>query len=105
MGAPDPDGVDIDFDGDRAVVQYQVWREANPKSRKARAIRILRMVGHDGEGWRCRWCEDYIPIFKRTDARYCSTRCRKAGARARRKARKEAATIDPTLGFRSEFHK
>ena len=95
MGAPDPDGVHIDFYGDRAVVQFQVWIEANPKSRKARAIRILRQIGYHGEGWRCRWCNDYIPTFKRADARYCSNGCRKADARARRKLRKKALT-DPT---------
>jgi len=26
MGAPDLNGIQIDFDGDRALVQYQIWR-------------------------------------------------------------------------------
>ena len=87
MGAPDPDGIEIDYDGDRALVMFHVWGEANPKARKARAIRIMRQIGRDGEGWRCSWCDGYIPTFKRTDARYCSNSCRKADARARRKRR------------------
>lgn len=89
MGAPDPDGIHIEFDGNRALVQYQIWREANPKSRKARAISILLLIGRDGEGWQCSWCGDFIPIFKRADARYCCNGCRKAEARVRRKRRNE----------------
>ena len=95
MGAPDPAGIEIDLTGDRALVHYHVWGETNPRNRKARATRILRLIGDDGEGWRCRWCGDYIAVFKRTDARYCSTRCRKARARENRKARRIVIAPEP----------
>lgn len=95
MGAPDPDGIRVEFYDGRVVVLYQVWREANPKTRKARAKRLLKLIGRDGEGWRCVRCDEPIPIFRRADARYCSTGCRKGAARERRKERGRAGPSGP----------
>lgn len=85
MGAPDPDGISIDLQDGRVVVQFQVWCESNPVAREARAVRILRLIGIDGDNWQCRWCGNPIPVFKRADAHYCRETCRKANARARRR--------------------
>lgn len=50
MGAPDPFGIKVDEVGDRVTVQYYLWDTTNRKSREARAIRILRLIGPKGEG-------------------------------------------------------
>lgn len=88
MPAPDPDGVCevCREDGRITVTGEQSW--TNPRARNARMVRILRNVQRDG--WRCRFCEDEVPLFRRADARYCSERCRKAAARARRQWRMTA---------------
>jgi len=88
MGAPDPSGIHLDLYDERVIVCYEVWRESNPKTRKARALRIMRLIGPDGRGWCCWWCGDEIPLQKRADARYCSETCRKARARERRRVRR-----------------
>jgi hypothetical protein len=42
---------------------------------------MLRNLRRDG--WTCQWCRDYIPSFRRVDARYCTEGCRKRAMRAR----------------------
>ncbi len=86
MTGPEPDTLWIEkYDG-RLLATYQpyFWT-GNVGNRKARAIAILRrMVRGD---WRCHWCLDDLPTWRRADARFCCESCRKKAARLRRKDR------------------
>lgn len=88
MPAPDPTGIYYDETPDgRWTVQMEIWASSgwfpgNPRHRRARAAAVARKVRFDG--WRCDWCNDFMPFSKRADARYCCEGCRKRAARARR---------------------
>ncbi len=82
MPAPDPFAIEItEWDDGRVTVTYQVHWSGN-RTRKQRAVAILKKVRRDG--WRCQWCQDPIPLFRRADARYCCEGCRKRAARHRK---------------------
>ena len=86
MPEPDPDGVRIEEWPDGSIhVISEVWWHGNRRHRLARGARIARLEW--GSGWRCWWCGDEVPLFRRTDARFCSESCRKRAARERRKWR------------------
>jgi hypothetical protein len=85
MPGPDPHALWFErYDG-RITVSYEryLW-SGNEGNRKARAIVMLkRLMRHD---WRCRWCGDELPAWRRVDAQYCREGCRKKAARWRRKS-------------------
>jgi hypothetical protein len=56
-----------------------------------------RADGSDNGSRRCARCADPLPAGARSDARYCSNRCRQAADRAKRAGRPIAA-IAPVLG-------
>lgn len=93
MPGPDPDGLEYDETPDgRPIIVAQVWRDRHPspfsgcaRTRLARARAVLLNL-HRG-GWMCPTCGDPVPIWRRADAVYCSTGCRKREARKRRKDR------------------
>ena len=83
MPGPDANGVWIEkrSDGSYSVIA-EFWADGNSTSRNARMDRIFENMRWGG--WRCAWCLESVPTYKRADARYCRERCRKAAARARR---------------------
>jgi hypothetical protein len=91
MPAPDPFGIWYDeTPTGQPLVVAELWGsrarpfwEGNPKHRKARAAAVLRRLRLDG--WTCPACGHPVPIWRRADAVYCSTGCRKRAARNRRK--------------------
>jgi hypothetical protein len=83
MAEPDIDGIEIeDRQGGGHIVTAQIWPDGNRRHRIARACATLRNLRRDG--WRCVWCGDPIPAYRRVDAMFCREGCRKAHARARR---------------------
>jgi hypothetical protein len=84
MAEPDIDGIEIE-DGESGgfVVTAQIWPDGNRRHRIARALAVLRNLKRDG--WRCAWCGDPIPTFRRADAMFCREGCRKARARRHRR--------------------
>ena len=83
MPGPDPQAVWIEEDAyGRLLVSYEVFLVTNRTARKRRAIRLLRNVSRGG--WLCPWCNEPVPHFRRTDARFCGESCRKKAARWRR---------------------
>ena len=88
MPAPDPHGIWIEENEDgRIGITAEMWRYGNRGTRKKRMLRVLRQISRDG--WLCTFCRKPIPIFRRSDARYCRERCRKAAARLLRRKRLE----------------
>jgi hypothetical protein len=84
MPAPDPHGVSIGWGWpDSITVDMKLWGCGNKRTRKRRAIAILANLRHGG--WCCPACNRPVPLYRRADATYCSTACRKRRARARRK--------------------
>ena len=87
MPAPDPDGLDCYKEDRRWYVTAQVWPSSgflatgNRRHRLARAKAILRKLTWGG--WCCRACGGPVPIWRRADAVYCSTGCRKRAMRGR----------------------
>lgn len=80
MPAPDPEGVWIEEpEPGRYSTRADIWPGGNRKSRIARMMAMHRNARFDG--WRCLWCGDLIPTFRRTDARFCCEGCRKRAAR------------------------
>ena len=77
MPAPDPQGLDIGF-----TITAEVWPHGNRRTRIARMLAIHRSIRWDG--WKCRWCNEPIALFKRADAKFCSEGCRKRAARQQR---------------------
>jgi len=53
--------------------------------RAARATTIARRL--KAKTWRCLWCRDDLPAWRRADAQYCCDGCRKRAARARTMSR------------------
>lgn len=84
MPAPVPDAVWIETDERGGVtVNYErpFWG-GKSRDRKKRAIAMLKREVRGG--WRCLWCCEAIPCFRRVDANYCCEGCRKRAARQRR---------------------
>lgn len=85
MPAPDPSGLYIDeYDGGFSIT-CEIWWHGNRAHRIGRMQRIARHIKWGGR--KCCHCGGPIPLFKRSDARYCRERCRKAAARQRRSFR------------------
>ncbi|MEI4471507.1 hypothetical protein [Frigidibacter sp. MR17.24] len=83
MPGPDPGGVEPSDNWPRGVHVYHFFC-GNIRHRNARAKRILQNARW-GE-WLCLHCGDPVPMWRRADAVYCSTGCRKRAKRARAKA-------------------
>lgn len=83
MPGPDPDTLWFERDSGHITVSYEryLW-SGNDGNRKARAIAMLKRLMRNN--WRCQWCGDELPAWRRTDAQYCRERCRKKAARSRR---------------------
>lgn len=89
MPGPDPQGLDLDERPDGSfTVTAEIWRYGNRKHRLARMFAVSRRIKADG--WRCPWCGEPVPLYRRADARYCGEGCRSRAARAR-KARPPSA--------------
>lgn len=83
MPPPDPEGLSLETSDDgRWRLLAEVWTDGNRRHRLARLRAVSRMIRLGG--WTCRACGSDMPLHKRADARYCSERCRKSDARARR---------------------
>ena len=80
MPGPDPTAVWIEegWNG-RLTATYEVFLATNLSARKRRALAILRNV--QCGGWLYRWCNEPVPHFRRTDARFCGESCRKKAPR------------------------
>ena len=68
-------------------VHAEVWPEGNKRARIARMRRIAENMKWGG--WKCRHCGAPVPEYRRADAKYCRTACRKAAHRERAKWRAE----------------
>ena len=87
MPGPDPDGISIEeHDEGRFTLTAHCFADGNRRHRVARMLAIRQRLRWGG--WKCLGCGEPVALFKRADADYCSERCRKAEARARRKRRK-----------------
>lgn len=86
MPGPDPTAIWFDRSDGNVSASYETYFwTGNVGNRKKRVLAILkRMRRHD---WRCRWCWDEMPVWRRADAMYCCEGCRKKAARLRRKDR------------------
>ena len=83
MPGPDPHALWIERDGTTVTVCHQAYFwTGNNGNRKRRALAILRSLAR--RDWRCRWCGEDIPDWRRADAQYCRASCRKKAARWRR---------------------
>ncbi len=85
MPGPDPHALWIDTEAERPSVLFQAYFwTGNNGNRRKRAIAILRRLQRSD--WKCRWCGDPLPDWRRADALYCCEGCRKRAARVRRRA-------------------
>ena len=88
MPAPDPFGLSYSENEDgKPVISAEVWPSTglfagNRRNRLARLKAVGRKVLADG--WTCPTCGDPVPLWRRADAVYCSTGCRKRAARDRK---------------------
>jgi hypothetical protein len=83
MPAPDPCGLYIEERTDGSfTITAEVWRYGNRKHRLARMLAVTRRMKADG--WRCSWCGEPVPLYRRADAIYCGDGCRGRAARCRR---------------------
>lgn len=86
MPGPDPYGIEYgpDWPHRPNLLVYRTYANylggGNNKHRKDRAKRILKKMA-SWRGWRCQWCGDDVPIYRRADAVFCSEGCRKRAAR------------------------
>ena len=83
MPGPDPDALWIERHSDRYTVSYQsyLWT-GNSGNRRKRAEAMLRRLIRGA--WKCGWCGETLPEWRRADVQYCRESCRKKSARARR---------------------
>lgn len=82
---PDPRGLHLtEYGGGRYGITSEIWEHGNKRHRLARAKAVLKNLSQND--WRCMWCGEEVPIYRRADARFCRERCRKASARARKNA-------------------
>ncbi len=79
MPAPDPDGIEPGEYWPRNILAYHYFC-GNRRHRDDRARRILENARW-GE-WSCRYCGDPVPLWRRADAVYCTTGCRRGAASA-----------------------
>lgn len=87
MPTPDPHGIWLEEDhrGNLTVFMEKHFF-SSMQTRKARAKAIL--LNHRRNGWACQWCGEEVPVYKRSDAKYCSEGCRKRNQRAIRQSRR-----------------
>ena len=86
MPGPSPNTLWFEHWDGRLVATYPAYfGTGNVGHRKARASAIMKRMAITT--WRCRWCWDDLPVWRRADARYCCEGCRKRAARLRRKDR------------------
>lgn len=84
MHGPDSDGISVEvYDGGRFTLTALCYEDGNRRHRIARLPALMRRMRFGG--WKCRACGEPAPHYKRADADFCSERCRKAEARARRR--------------------
>jgi hypothetical protein len=88
MPGPDPFGLIYDETPEgRPIVVAEMWTcrlppyTGNRRTRLARARAVLSNLVRDG--WLCPVCGEPVPIYRRADAVYCSTGCRKRASRER----------------------
>ena len=87
MPAPDPHSIYFtDYGDGRFKITAETNSNGNRRVRIARMLAISRRIKWGS--WRCRECGKPMPLCKRTDACFCSERCRKASARRRRLMRR-----------------
>ncbi|HPD91072.1 MAG: hypothetical protein H6900_00695 [Rhodobacter sp.] len=88
MPAPDPTGLSYYETSDgRPFVSAEIWPSTglfagNRRHRLARLKAVTLKVRFDN--WTCPTCGEPVPLWRRADAVYCSTGCRKRAARYRR---------------------
>jgi hypothetical protein len=83
MPGPDPQGIDINERPDGSfTITAELWRHGNRAHRLARMLAISKRIKVDG--WRCPWCGEPVPLYRRADANYCGEGCRSRAARARK---------------------
>lgn len=83
MPGPDPDALWIEKDGDRTIACFQAYfGTGNYGNRRRRAEAMVQRVARGD--WRCSWCGDPLPDWRRVDTQYCCEGCRKRAARQRR---------------------
>ena len=89
MPGPDPDGLGIEESdcGGFNLTAY-CFSNGNRRHRLARMRAVTRRLRWGG--WKCQGCGEPVALHKRADAQFCSERCRKAEARARRQRRAES---------------
>jgi len=76
----DPNGLDIEeYDDGRFRLTAELWWYGNKRHRIARWRAVSRRIKQDG--WRCRFCGEKVPLFRRADAIFCREACRKKAAR------------------------
>jgi len=89
MPGPDPHAMWFERHEGRITASYYRYLWSGQEAhREARACSILRRMAKGD--WRCRWCGDALPDWRRSDARYCRETCRKKAARWRRECRRNA---------------
>ena len=98
MPGPDPLSLWIgDTPDERHIVYFQryFWTgQAGNRARRAQSIaRRLK-----AQTWRCLWCRDDLPAWRRADAQYCCEGCRKRAARAQRIEGSNMQPAKPTGG-------
>jgi hypothetical protein len=105
MPGPDPSGLDIEeYENGGFNITAEIWAHGNRRHRIARLNAIARKIRFGG--WRCPTCDRPVPLYRRADAKFCTARCRKVAARARRAQRhvdaspEGAAQIITTGGLR-----
>ncbi|MFD0982560.1 hypothetical protein [Tropicimonas aquimaris] len=83
MPGPDPFGLDIEeHENGGFTITCEVWAQGNRANRIARMQAVSRNIRWTG--WKCAWCYEPIPLYRRADARFCCEGCRKRAARQRR---------------------
>ncbi|MEZ5913449.1 MAG: hypothetical protein R3D84_15515 [Paracoccaceae bacterium] len=95
MPGPDPEGVTVYEDengGFRVFAELWPSRGLGASNRQNRLRRMRAITRNLRRGWNCPWCKGPVPVFRRADAVYCSTSCRKK-ARYRRRLNKLAENV------------
>ena len=86
MPGPDPNGLHLEeYEDGSWSLTAAVWYYGNRRARIARMMAVSRRMRFDR--WKCSWCRDPVPLYRRADAQFCCESCRKKAARWRRRAR------------------
>lgn len=83
MPGPEPGAVwieDVEAGRYRAVFEPYFYSRSQNRLKRVKTI-LRRLVART---WRCQWCGDELPDYRRADAVYCREGCRKRAARDRR---------------------